>query len=111
MCVKFFEGHSKAMECDAICDLVRKSLVLLKGYMRCIVLDDNKTILANLKEDIGAKLKGKLEACLAGLPVIADPSHRKRTYQEHCFKLTGGVRKKGWALIKDQAKKLTSKLK
>ena len=40
--------------------------------------------------------------------MIADPSHRKRTYQKHCFKLTGGVRKKGWALSKEQAKILTT---
>ena len=54
------------------------------------------------------KSKGKLEACLAGVRIIADPSHCKRTYQKHMYKLTGGVRKKGWALSKGQAKKLTS---
>ena len=57
---------------------------------------------------MGKKSKGKLEACLAGVQIVADPSHRKRTYQKHMYKLTDGVRKKGWALSKSQAKKLTS---
>ena len=103
-CVKNFDGHSKAMESDAIAKVVSEAPTQLGAYIRVIVLDDDTTTRAQLQEDLGPTSAGRLEKCLAGIRFVADPSHRKRTVQKHLFKLVGGIRTKGWALKKDQAK-------
>lgn len=74
------------MECDAICNLVSKVPILLNAYIRCIVLDDDTKIRTNLKEELGKKSKGKLEACISSVRIIANPSHHKRAYQKHMYK-------------------------
>ena len=107
-CLKNFDGSSKSMECDAIVDLVSNAPHVLKSYIRDVVIDDDTNVRDNLQEDLGNRNAGRLEKCLAGIVFLADPSHQKRTIQNHYFELVGGIQKKGWMLRKEQAKKLSN---
>ena len=69
-------------------------------------MDDDTNARDNLQEDKGPSSAGRIEKFLTGIKFLADPSHRRRTYQNHLFELVGGIRKKGWILRRPQAKKL-----
>ena len=55
------------MESDTIVQLVRTAPDKLKAYVRQIVLDDDTTTPAHLKEDTGPTSKGQLPLHLAGV--------------------------------------------
>ena len=104
-CLKNFTGPSKSMETDAIVQLIKQAPEQLKCYVRTICLDDDTITRSHIKEDMGPKSKGCLPKDLAGVKVVADPSHRKRTvtkwYYALANKLVGEC-----ALKDDQAKTL-----
>ena len=67
------------MESHAIVELVKTAPEKLHAYVRQIVLDDDTTTPAHLKEDVGPNSKGCLPRHLTGVRILADPSHRRRT--------------------------------
>ena len=92
------------MESELIVRLVLKAPKELKCYVRGLVLDDDTTTPAHLQEDMGEKSKGRLPKWLTGILLLADPSHRKRTWRNHYYKLSE-KRKKDCNMTKDKAKK------
>ena len=86
--------------------VVSNEPTLFGAYVRVIILDDDTTTSAQLQEDCGPLSIVRLEKCLTGIQVVADPSHPERTYQKHMWELVCRIRK-GWDLTKGQSKKLT----
>ena len=88
-CTKNFEGSSKSMESFAIVQLLKNAPEKLKVYVRKIVLDDDTTTPSHIQEDTGPQSKGCLPAHLAGVTILADPSHRRRTVSNRLYTLAG----------------------
>ena len=77
-CLKTFNGSSKAMEADSIVGMVLNFPLKHDAYVCKLFMDDDATTPSNLKEDTGPNSSGRLPKYLAGILVLADPSHRKR---------------------------------
>ena len=93
------------MESHTIVKLVKTAPEKLHAYVRQIVLDDDTTTPAHLKEDVGRNSKGCLPRHLTGVRILADPSHRRRTVNNRLYKLAG-KRVDVCALKKEQAGKI-----
>ena len=70
-----FLGNSKSMESNYIVNLVRNFPKKRNAYIHVLVMDDDVTTPSHLKEDKGPKSRGTLPKSLAGIEVLADPSH------------------------------------
>ena len=104
-CLQNFVGPSRSMETDTIIQIVKIAPVQLKAYVRVLVMDDDQTARSNIQEDLGPKSKGCLPGYLAGIRVLADPSHRKKVITNWYFKLVSKPVAE-CALNKEHAKKL-----
>ena len=87
-CMQNFWGNSKAMESNSIVKMVRNFPEKRNAYVRVLIMDDDATTPSHLKEDTGPKSKGTLPKSLAGIEVLADPSHRKRVVGGTYYKLS-----------------------
>ena len=67
------------METDAIVQLIKMAPEEMGCYVRTICLDDDTITRSHIQAGLGPKSKGCLPPDLAGIRVIADPSHRRRT--------------------------------
>ena len=105
VCYKNWTKSSKAMESETIVRLVKKAPKKLGCYVRYLVMDDDTTTPAQLREDEGEDSKGRLPKRLTGIFIYADPSHRKRTWQNWFYKLAG-LKKKKCNVNKVKAKKI-----
>ena len=76
--MKTFNGSLKAMEADSIVGMVLNFPLKHDAYVRKLVMDDDATTPSHLEEDTGPNSSGRLPKYLAGILVLADPSHRKR---------------------------------
>ena len=92
-CLKNWDKSSKAMESESIVKFVKKAPKNLGCYMQTIVLDYDTITPAHLKEDKGPKSKGQLPKYLAGVQVLADLSHRQKTWRNWYHKMEKGARK------------------
>ena len=68
-------------------------------------MGNDTTTPAKLGEDTGSKSKGRLPKHLTGIRILADPSHRKRTWRNWYYKLAA-LSKKKCNVSKDRAKKM-----
>ena len=104
-CRKNWEKSSKSMESEMIVRLAMNAPKKLNCYVRGVVIDDDTTTPAHLKEDKGEKSKGRLPKHLAGIRILADPSHRKKTWRNRFYKLAA-MRQKKCNITKSKAKKM-----
>jgi len=94
------------MESEAIIRFVLKAPSKSGCYVRKVVIDDDTTTPARLKEDKGKKKsKGRLPKHLAGILCLADHAHRKRTWRGRYYKIANVSRKKSM-LTNGHAKKM-----
>lgn len=103
--LKNYSGTSKSMESDAIMNLALSAPTKLKAYIRRIILDDDTSTRAHLREDKGITRKVCLPKSLTGITILADPMHRKQTICGQFYALTKKG-KKECALQNNQAGKL-----
>ena len=106
-CLKNFSGPSKSMETDAIVQLILNAPKELGAYVRVLCMDDDTITRSHTKEDLGKKSKGCLPKELAGIQILADPSHRKRTVSNWYWGLVNKPVAE-CALTGDQAKVLAT---
>lgn len=93
-CLKNFDRSSKAMESESIVQFILDCLKTRKSYVRIIIMDDDKTTPAHLKEDAG----------VTGIKVFAHSSNRRRMWSNGLYKLAK-KRKKFTNINKARAKK------
>ena len=104
-CMKNWGKSSKSMESETIVRLVLNAPRKSGMYVRGLVMDDDTTTPAKLREDTGSESKGRLPKNLTGISILADPSHRKRTWRNWYYKLAALAKKK-CNVSKDKAKKM-----
>ena len=86
-CHKNWDKSSKSMESEMVIQFVKSCPKKSGCYTRKIILDDDTTTPAHLKEDKGPDSKGRMPKHLSGVVVLADPTHRKRTWRNRFYKL------------------------
>ena len=94
VCLKNWTKSSKVMESETIVRLVLKAPKKLGCYVNCLVMDDDTTTPAQLREDEGEESKGRLPKRLTGIFIYADPGHHKQTWQNWFYKLAALKKKK-----------------
>ena len=93
-CQKNWDKSSTSMESEIIVQFVKAFPKKSGGYTHKIIIDDDTTTSAHLKEDKGPDSKGRLPKHLAGIIVLADPTHQKRTWRNRFYNLAALKQKK-----------------
>ena len=103
-CLKNFQKLSKAMESESIVKCIRTCPITEKCYVRTIIMDDDTTTPAHLREDKGPNSKERLPKSLMGILVLVNSSRCRQTWRNHFYKLAK-KKKKVTNMSKDRAKK------